>query len=199
MVGSAVPLYIQSHRGPKGPSSWPARVPCYRPTATGAEHGQVCSAGLNVALCSLSKHSVTQGASPPLSQKMRVHLVRPQEWSRHRLCLRGAEAAAVAVLPWADGKHVHEPLLPLRTGLRGAGFLLVQGCPWGWYSGESPLGFPPSHHPWEVSPQQLLGKTITSLSEPGPGITGAHPRGDEKPPAWVCFISLEDVCPLLVV
>lgn len=47
-----------------------------------------------------------------------------QEGKRPPPYLRGAGASGVAVIPRADGKHAHQRLLSLRTGLPGAGFLL---------------------------------------------------------------------------
>lgn len=68
------------------------------------------------------------------------HLL-PQQWRWHRLYLGGAEAAAGAVVPRADGKHTSEPLLPPPTGLPGFHFLLGLQTPDGLVnSGQVPLG-----------------------------------------------------------
>lgn len=83
------------------------------------------------------------------------HLL-PQQWRRHRLYLGGAEAAAVAVVARADGKHASQPLLLPPTGLPGLHFLLGLQTPDGLVnSGQVALrcsGFYPVTTPSPSSP-----------------------------------------------
>lgn len=95
------------------------------------------------------------------------HLL-PQQWRRHRLYLGGAEAAAVAVVPRADGKHTSEPLLPPLTGLPGPQFLLGLQTPTDWliqgrFRSDAPdsTQSPPRYHP----PRQVPGIGLQAKPE----------------------------------
>lgn len=95
--------------------------------------------------------------SIPLAPTMCQATCYPQQWRRQWLYLGGAEAAAVTVVPWADGKHTSQPLLPPPTGLAGSRFRLgLHRCPTGWLTQEiGYLGFLPSHHPRLRPPRQV--------------------------------------------
>lgn len=106
--------------------------------------------------------------------------------------LRGA---AVTVVPRAEGKHAHQPLLPLRTGLPDSRLLLglpktqigwlIQetsfGCSWGFYQVPTPVSSLPSGFLSLASRQNIF----VPSSQPGtPSTVGTGHQGDTQQPAW---------------
>lgn len=115
------------------------------------------------------------------------------ERRRHPPYLRGPGAAVVTVIPWADGEHAHERLLPPQTRRPGSGFLLSLpetgprllspgrfplGCSWGVSSiptsllpppPPSPLGQPPllRSPSWSMGPPVLQEPSPKDSDQPG--------------------------------